>query len=78
MMAKQILDLRCPGCHIVWREWINAGETFVCPSCGENLYPVNAAEHRVHADEKPAAVKAALPAKNILSRLFGWFSAFRR
>lgn len=29
-------------------------------------------------DEKPAAVKAALPAQNILSRFAGWLSAFRR
>ena len=29
-------------------------------------------------DEKPAAVKAAFSAQNILSRLLGWFSAFRR
>jgi hypothetical protein len=39
---------------------------------------ITAFQHRVHADEKPAAVKAAFSAQNILSRLFGWFSAFRR
>jgi len=39
---------------------------------------ITAFQHCVHADEKPAAVKAVFPAQNILSRFAGLFSAFRR
>lgn len=58
-MAKQIVDLRCEKCHIVWRQWVSTNDIFYCPECGENFYPQNAAEHHMHADAASAATKPA-------------------
>jgi hypothetical protein len=52
--------------------WFEFGET------QEQAFQKLRAQHCVHADEKPATIKVAFSAQNILSRLVGWFSTFRR
>lgn len=79
-------EFTCPKCKN--RFYSDVPQITIICKCGAELIRKDFEKGNVFAhgrrltprppDEKPVTVKAALPARNILSCLLGWFSAFRR